>query len=83
MEIFPFIQFEITNHFFLINYELKTPSVEMACLLGIQNKTQAVCFETFMGYEKANCIRESTRHKRTKRKPNLYFLEQLNLTTVE
>ena len=36
----------LANHFFLLNYELKTPSVEMACLLGIQNKIQAVCVET-------------------------------------
>jgi hypothetical protein len=34
----------MANHYFLINYELKTPSVEMACLLGIQNYIlQAVC----------------------------------------
>ena len=33
----------IANYFFLINYDLKTPSVEMACDLGIQNEIQAVC----------------------------------------
>ena len=34
---------------FLINYELKTPSVEMACLLGIQNEIQAAWFKYFLG----------------------------------
>ena len=32
----------MANNFFLKNYELKTPSVEMACLLG-QDEIQAVC----------------------------------------
>jgi hypothetical protein len=38
---------KITNYFFLINDELKTPSVEMACLLGIHNEIQAVQCEAF------------------------------------
>ena len=32
----------LANYFFLMNYELQTPSVEMVCLLGIQNEMQAV-----------------------------------------
>ena len=44
----PSIDFFFANNFFLINYELKTPSVEIACLLGIQNEIQAVC--TYMNF---------------------------------
>ena len=33
---------KIANYFFLINYDLKTPSVEMTCDVGIQNEMQAV-----------------------------------------
>ena len=33
--------FFLANHFFLIYYELRTPSVEMACLLGIQNEIKS------------------------------------------
>jgi hypothetical protein len=32
----------LANTFLLINYKLKTPSAEMACLLDIQNEIQAV-----------------------------------------
>ena len=38
---FPLIEKKIT-FFFLINYDLKTPSVEMTCDLGIQIEIQAV-----------------------------------------
>ena len=34
----------LVNVFFVINFELKTPSVEMACILGIQNEIQAVFY---------------------------------------
>ena len=34
---------KFNKSFFLISYELKTPSVEMACLLGVHNKMQAAC----------------------------------------
>ena len=34
---------DIFSIFLPIKYELKTPSVEMACDLGIQNEIQAVC----------------------------------------
>ena len=42
---FPSIDFYLffANHFCLINHELKTPSLQMTCLLGIQNEIQAVC----------------------------------------
>ena len=32
------------NIYLLIIHELKSPSVEIACLLGIQNEIQAACF---------------------------------------